>query len=439
MHKKIEMVVRERLRADAPVAWALSGETWLTTPLRDYYPSAQDLRKALVVLSEDLTQAGLALDLQAMADLDRLAALDTTVEHFILQVEELVASVKDDMRTHRGPREEALSASEQFAPIRVFYATDREPLVGPDARGLAFGPGRDRQGDLRFGFCDVTVPASHRVSKLESPGWWRLEFHPDPTKHIVLQNVTAMDEDPFFESIQTTVMGSPKHDAFVFVHGFNVSFQDAARRAAQMAFDLEFQGAPIIYSWPSQGALLDYTVDESNVIWTTPHLERFLEVLAARSGATRIHVIAHSMGNRAVCDALAGLGRSGWAGRSVLRHLVLTAPDIDAGTFKELAARFRSTADSVTLYVSRNDKAIQLSQKIHRYPRAGGPVVVVPGVETVDASTVDTDFLGHSFFSAARTVLSDIYSLLRDDKRAGERFGLQVQKLDGETYFVFRR
>ncbi len=273
---------------------------------------------------------------------------------------------------------------------------------------------------------------------MESPKWWHFEFRPDPVRHIVLRDITPMDEDPFFESVAAAVIKSPRHDAFVFVHGFNVSFEDAARRAAQMAFDLEFQGAPIIYSWPSNGELFDYAVDEANVIWTVPHLERFFETLAARSGAARIHVIAHSMGNRAVCDALERLSRSAWADKSPLRHLVLTAPDIDAGTFKELAARFRTTADTVTLYASSNDKAILLSQKIHRYPRAGTPLVLSPGVETVDASAVDTDFLGHSFFSAARTVLSDIFWLLRDT-RAGERFGLQALKRASEIYYVIRR
>nr|WP_315249422.1 alpha/beta hydrolase [uncultured Duganella sp.] len=438
MNKKIEHVVRERLRTDAPVAWALAGEAWLESQLRAFYPDASDLRGALAVLAEDLSQAGLAIDPQAMAKLARAGGLDLTVEQFITQVEHLVALAEVDRRSHRGQLA-GTDADKAYAEIRVYFATDREPLAGSDTQRIKFGAGRAPQGALQHGVCDVTVPASHRLANLESPSWWRFEFRPDPTRHIVLQNVMVMDEDPFFASIQTAVNESPRHDAFVFVHGFNVSFEDAARRAAQMAFDLEFQGAPIIYSWPSQAALSDYTVDENNVIWTGPHLERFLEALAARSGAARIHVIAHSMGNRAVCDALAGLSRSAWAGRTVLRHLVLTAPDIDADTFKELAKRFRATAGSVTLYVSKNDRAIKLSQGIHGEPRAGGGVVVVPGVETVDASTVDTDFLGHSFFSAARTVLSDIYSLLRDDKRAGERFGLQVQKLSGETYFVFRR
>ena len=35
------------------------------------------------------------------------------------------------------------------------------------------------------------------------------------------------------------------------------------RRTAQIAYDLKFEGAPIVYSWPSQEGLLSYTVDEN--------------------------------------------------------------------------------------------------------------------------------------------------------------------------------
>ena len=35
----------------------------------------------------------------------------------------------------------------------------------------------------------------------------------------------------------------------MFVHGFNVSFADAARRTAQIAYDLAF-GGPGALSWP---------------------------------------------------------------------------------------------------------------------------------------------------------------------------------------------
>lgn len=48
----------------------------------------------------------------------------------------------------------------------------------------------------------------------------------------------------------------------------------------------------------------------------------------------------------------------------------------------------------------------------------------MPGVETIDATGVDTSFLGHSYFSGTRTVLSDIFYLIGHGTRAADRFGL---------------
>ncbi len=247
--------------------------------------------------------------------------LDLPAKRLIEIVMELVSQSVDESRPHRGPHKSS-NQGEAFTSVKVYYATDREQLLDAEQKVYDFGPGRDDVGLLHYGACEVTVPASHRIGHLESPRWWRFEFRPDPAKHITLHNIATLDEGSFFGSVREKVTSSPDQDAFVFVHGFNVSFQDAARRAAQMAFDLEFQGAPIIYSWPSKGETLDYVMDEASVIWTVPHLEYFLQSLADRSGAVRIHVIAHSMGNRAVCDALERLSRSTWRERSEIHHLV---------------------------------------------------------------------------------------------------------------------
>ena len=58
------------------------------------------------------------------------------------------------------------------------------------------------------------------------------------------------------------VLAAPRPEVFVFVHGYNVTFEGAAQRTAQIAYDLKFSGAPIFYSWPSQARTLEYTVDD---------------------------------------------------------------------------------------------------------------------------------------------------------------------------------
>ena len=88
-------------------------------------------------------------------------------------------------------------------------------------------------------------------------------------------------------------------EALVFIHGYNVSFENAVKRTAQIAYDLQFPGAPVCYSWPSRGGLADYTRDENQAEWTVVHLHTFLQELVQQSGAKSVHLIAHSMGNRA--------------------------------------------------------------------------------------------------------------------------------------------
>jgi esterase/lipase superfamily enzyme len=331
----------------------------------------------------------------------------------------------------------ALDGREYDATIvNVFYATDRI-RDSASSEDIKYGWQQSPTGKLEYGECEVSVPDTHVMGGMESPSILRFEFRPDPQKHIILWKTTNLEEESFYEKVAASVARSDMKDAFVFIHGYNVSFEDAARRTGQFAYDLKFVGAPILYSWPSNGKFADYMKDENNVIWTTPHFETFLHSLSQRIGAERIHIIAHSMGNRAVCEALRALSHDPNL-KLQLTHLVLAAPDIDAGTFAELAAVLQKHSTHVTLYESSNDKALMASKKLHGNPRAGEPLLVIAGVDTIDASNVDTNFLGHSYWCQEWAVMSDIYSMLDTDQPADRRFGLQEKTHAAGPYYEFR-
>jgi esterase/lipase superfamily enzyme len=320
--------------------------------------------------------------------------------------------------------------------VSVFYATDRLQLPKLTG-GVQYSKQRSLMGSVHYGKCEVSIPASHKVGKLETPSILRLEFRPDPKKHIVLTKTDSLEEEEFFRQVKASVSRSVTKDAFVFIHGYNVSFEDAARRTGQMAYDLDFVGAPVFYSWPSNGKVADYPKDETNITWSTPHFQRFLKLMSERSGADRIHIIAHSMGNRAVCDALKALSYTN--AYLTFNHLVLAAPDIDAETFQELAETLQLISGRITLYESSKDKALSASKRIHGNPRAGEPLLVIPGLDTIDASEIDTDFLGHSYFSSNWPLLSDIHAILFDDKPPAGRFGLMPMEHKDGRYYAFRK
>jgi hypothetical protein len=96
----------------------------------------------------------------------------------------------------------------------------------------------------------------------------------------------------------------------------------------------------------------------------------------------------------------------------------------------------------ITLYSSAEDLALAASKKVHGYPRAGDSapgLILMPGIETIDATSVDTNLRGHSYFAEARSVLSDIFYLVRSNQRADQRFGLRGVDIEGGRYWEFKQ
>lgn len=332
--------------------------------------------------------------------------------------------------------EERRSKRQKYVTVDVFFATDRK---FQNVRNVyqRFGDERSESDGLSYGVCQVSIPEGHRIGQIESP-IFKLHFLEDPGRHVVLSAIENQSCETFFQSVSGVVRKSSNRDAFVFIHGYNVTFGEAVRRTAQIAFDLGFQGAPVCYSWPSSGAFSKYMADEAAVEWTTPHLSEFLKNLVSDTGANTVHLIAHSMGNRALARALESVDENVFHSTCRLRQIILAAPDIDRGVFIQVSGRISGLGERTTLYASSNDLPLAISQQFHAYPRAGeggDNVLLVQGVDTVDASSVPSGFLGHSYYAGTRTVLTDLYELVKHGT-APPRFGFKALKKGDKTYWL---
>src|SRR6185436_720510 len=174
-------------------------------------------------------------------------------------------------------------------------------------------------------------------------------------------------------SLSARLDKSEARAAMLFVHGYNVSFEDAIFRTAQLAVDLKFPGAAMAFSWPSYADPVKYTFDEQNAEVSIPALREVLEDLAARSGAKRVHIIAHSMGNRVLAGALRSMDSTVQArNKAVFRELVLAAPDIDSRVFQsQVLPHIVRNVQHCTLYASSRDRALRMSRAFHNYQRLG--------------------------------------------------------------------
>lgn len=354
---------------------------------------------------------------------------------FVFAAFQIIACLKPEIEDQPRPYDVVPTiAAADYATVRVFFATDRNRrnTIRPSD---IFGSDR---GTIAYGTCDVSIPRDHRMGVLESPSFLKFEWQGDPERHVLLLRVSVDEKRRFFASLTRRIRESSTKTSFLFVHGYNVTFEDAARRTGQMAYDLGFQGAPIFYSWPSQGKLAGYLVDETNNEWSQSNLRSFLDDFASQTDAQNIFLIAHSMGSRVLTRAFTQLIREKPALRSRFREIILSAPDIDAEVFKREIA---SHIIPATLYVSSTDEALRLSKTFHGYSRAGeagSGLVIAPGIDTVDATHVATDFVGHSYFAESKSIISDMFYLMKDGVRASGRFGLQPTDAHTGRYWVFR-
>ncbi|MEM6941459.1 MAG: alpha/beta hydrolase [Pseudomonadota bacterium] len=324
-----------------------------------------------------------------------------------------------------------------FATMDVFYATDRE-RTGKTAPTSFYGAGR---GPLEVGIATVTVPHSHTPGVLEAPAIYRLEFRPNPTKHVVLQSVVPVEADAFFNRMRASFADRPEREALLFVHGYNVNFANAARRAAQLAYDMRYPGLPILYSWPSRGRTTGYVADTAAVRLSARRLTHFLDDIVAQSGADVIHLVAHSMGNRALTDALElmALRRGVKAGDTpVFGQIVYAAPDVDAGLFRAMMPTIAPLAQRMTLYASEQDWALSVSRRLHgNVPRAGiggADTLSDERVDSIDMSQLGEDMLAHSYFADDTSAIADMMTLLWQNASPNRRCGLQQQAADASVW-----
>lgn len=322
--------------------------------------------------------------------------------------------------------------------VELYYVTNRAPV---DDDEEYYGGER---AELSYGVTSVGIPPGHLMGRHEEPSLLRFEWTPDEHKHIKVLDVQPLPRADFARRIGRAIETSHGEKLMIFVHGYNEEFSEVSRTVAQFAYDLKFDGPVVLFSWPSQGSLTGYTVDETNAEWAQTDFVALMTQLLDKIPVKNIYVVGHSMGNRIIGRGMGALASDRpESDMIVFREIIMIAPDIDAEVFrKDIAPRLASTGIHVTLYASSKDQALLASKAFHGYSRAGESgtgLVVVDGVETIDASDISGGLLGHSYFAEDRRIMEDIFALLQSGQRADRRFGLEGVDSDQGRYWTFRK
>jgi len=319
--------------------------------------------------------------------------------------------------------------------MEVIYVTNRAP--GGDTTACddtAFGIS---SGDkLSYGACTFNVPKRHHV------GGFELAPNPraDPHQYYRLLDYAPLDETSWIQRLSQ----KPNSDILVFIHGFNVKFQEALLRSAQIAYDLKFQGPVVLFTWPAgaESGMLGsafitstYADNLANAIKAVPQAQAFFKQLASLHRT--VHVMVHSMGHQVALRALAQLSAS--QPQPFIGELILNAPDIPLKDFQRLLPLVKKMTDRVTVYCSYNDNAIAASETYNKNRRLGG-CERVPGADMINVGEIDAPALGvgglgHGYYSS-RPILTDVFQVLLGIPAQQRLFMRQSEPNSTEDYYL---
>ena len=311
-----------------------------------------------------------------------------------------------------------ITEEDGYKSVPLLYGTNRVKGY-TDQKHVMFNP--QSADEISYGIVRVSIPDEHRKGQLEQANTLNKMLGNDynPKKYVnVLENKTLSNTE-FHAILKTGLSLSEDKEMFVFIHGYNTSFTDAAKRTAQLFYDIEYTGIPMFYSWPSNGKLARYLDDGKQIDYSFKLFGHFINDIVSKNPEKKINIIAHSMGNRLMVKALSMLPKENPSIK--FGKIIMAAPDVDAKDFKiNYLETLAGMSEKVTLYSSSKDIALLASSKVNSTQRLGmaGKSLFVsnPKIQTIDLSGVDCeDFLKHACFANSMVILKDIRNVLSNE------------------------
>lgn len=217
----------------------------------------------------------------------------------------------------------------------------------------------ERSEALRFARYDVAIPPQREVGQISYPKPRR----PNVSTDFVTTGQRIYSADADFRSDLGAALAANGREAIIFVHGFNNTFTEGLYRIAQLRHDLEVPGVALHYSWPSAAEPLGYLYDRDSATFARDGLEELIrETIAA--GATRVTLVAHSMGSYLSMEALRDIALKDGRIMPQLRGIVLISPDIDVEVFRAQAKDIGTLPQPFLIFGSDRDRVLRLSALI---------------------------------------------------------------------------
>lgn len=319
--------------------------------------------------------------------------------------------------------------------MKIFFGTNRQPITKAGITRFNHRINPASPGELRFG-----------TANLNDDGDISIDLFPETSRQGI-----KVSKRNFFDEAREAMLAGGGRDVLVFIHGYNVSFDEAIKALATMVEGLSKQGkevVPILFSWPSDGSAIpwrSYYSDRDDAAASACALSRGFQKLAhylksltkaelkakllnlpapVQLCHQKIHLMVHSMGTFALSNALQRINDGTKHINRLWGEVILTASDEDEDILEDgrRLHNLSAFAERVSIYFNRGDLALRGSDYTKGNPARLGmmgprnPRALPANIDVVDCSRLlkgfDGGFLQHSYYNSVDEVIADTAGLL---------------------------
>ena len=340
-------------------------------------------------------------------------------------------------------REVSSQRSKTGRKIRVRFATNRNQTGGDELFGSDFRNASD--GSL---FATGTIDVYHRGGS-PHPNWVPdpTSLHLDPTSIVASSSIPQIvaAEDSVSDAMTSFIEGrlkaeaekgkSSRNSGIVFLPGFDNTFIGSMSASAEIVSAYAAQDV-FCFSWPSQGkfGLGPYLKDRSSAYESGDAIALALSVVFSKllriekSKRPNLHIVCHSMGNRALGAAIQNISVSApeLLSANYFEYALLMAADedYDALSKQKKLKSLLTLANNIEVYTNENDGAMVLSNIVNLHAPLGsfGPADFgklpseVIWIDCTDVgSTHENDGSsnwGHQYYRLSEPVTADVHQVL---------------------------
>jgi esterase/lipase superfamily enzyme len=320
--------------------------------------------------------------------------------------------------------------------VNVLFATTRAPAPPEGSEhythragdAVRLGVARVQLGEPGWSFDQLAE--SNRTSRPETPRAARV---------VALDELGARGapdgeaERRFVAAIDDQLRRSTRGSVVIYVPGYRATFNQVMVLMGSWGHFLGHDSPVIAFSWPTGTSVWNYLTDCPRARAFVPDIARLIALVAERSRAKRVNLVAFSCGSPLLAEALVQL-RQAHPGEDAdalqrryrIANAIFVAADIDLQTFaRSHLPALTNIARRTEVYLSENDGALKFAALLARASRLGRPrldELTREDLETLASNerlvAVDvtgvygahelTGMRGHGYWVANQRVSSDV-------------------------------